>query len=112
MAQCYAQSATIKVQESTLNTGHEQNRPTLPADDGDFYQIAGLLSKDEQQLLARVRAFMEQQVAPIINHYWVRAAFPFDILPDFGALGIAGIPYHDYGCAGKSALLDGFVMME
>jgi glutaryl-CoA dehydrogenase len=90
-----------------MSTGREPKVAALPAVDGDFYQIAGLLSKEEQQLLGRVRAFMEQQVAPIINHYWVRAAFPFDILPDFRTLGIAGIPYHGHSCPGKSALLDG-----
>src|SRR4029453_8862514 len=41
-----------------------------------------------------------------------RAAFPFDILPGFRALGIAGAPYQGYGCPGKSSLLDGFVAME
>ena len=97
-----------------MSIGHERNAAAaaLPAVDGDFYQIAGLLSKEEQLLLGRVRAFMEAQVAPIINHYWVRAAFPFDILPGFRALGIAGMPYHGYGCPGKSTLLDGFVAME
>jgi glutaryl-CoA dehydrogenase len=86
--------------------------PALPAVDGDFYQIAGLLSEEDRQVLDRVRAFMEAQVAPIINHYWTRAAFPFDILPGFRALGIAGMPYQGYGCPGKSTLLDGFISME
>jgi len=84
----------------------------LGADDGDFYQIAGLLSEDDRQLLVRVRAFMEEQVAPIINDYWTRAKFPFEILPGFRELGIAGLPYQGYGCRGKSTLLDGFVGME
>jgi glutaryl-CoA dehydrogenase len=97
-----------------MSTEHEPNSvaTALPAVDDDFYQIAHLLSKADQQLLGRVRGFMEAQVAPIINHYWTRAAFPFDILPGLRALGIAGIPYHGYGCPGKSALLDGFVAME
>jgi glutaryl-CoA dehydrogenase len=95
-----------------MSTGHTSNAAALPAVDADFYQIANLLSKADQQLLARVRAFMEQQVAPIINDYWVRAAFPFDVLPDFRDLGIAGTLYQGYGCPGRSALLDGFVAME
>ena len=59
-----------------MSTVRERNAATtaLPAVDGDFYQIAGLLSEDDRQLLGRVRVFMEEQVAPIINHYWVRAA--------------------------------------
>ncbi|HJZ50400.1 MAG TPA: acyl-CoA dehydrogenase family protein [Roseiflexaceae bacterium] len=97
-----------------MNNGRERSAATttLPAIDGDFYQIAGLLSDADRRLLGRVRTFMEQQVAPIINRYWTRAAFPFDILPGFRELGIAGTPYQGYGCPGRSTLLDGFVAME
>lgn len=35
--------------------------------DGDFYRIAQLVSPLDQALLARVRAFAEEKVAPIIN---------------------------------------------
>jgi glutaryl-CoA dehydrogenase len=83
-----------------------------PADDGDFYQVAGLLSDEDRQLLGRVRAYMEQQVAPIISHSCVRAAFPFEIIAGLRALNIAGLAYHGYGCPGKSALLDGFLAVE
>ena len=57
-----------------------------PAADGDFYQIAELLDEADRQLLGQVRAFMEERVAPIINDYWARAAFPFDIPPGFREL--------------------------
>ena len=87
---------------------HDQ---TLPGD-GDFYQLTSLLSAEDQQILARVREFMETQVAPIINDYWVRAAFPFDLIPGIRDLNVAGLSYQGYGCAGKSALLDGFLSME
>src|SRR5262249_7434268 len=100
--------------ENPMNNGRERSAATttLPAIDGDFYQIAGLLSDADRRLLGRVRTFMEQPVAPIINRYWTRAAFPFDILPGFRELGIAGTPYQGYGCPGRSTLLDGFVAME
>ncbi|HJZ45907.1 MAG TPA: acyl-CoA dehydrogenase family protein, partial [Roseiflexaceae bacterium] len=84
----------------------------LGAADGDFYQIAGLLPEEDRQLLGQVRMFMEERVAPIINRYWTRAEFPFEILPAFRDLNIAGLPYQGYGCRGKSTLLDGFVSME
>jgi glutaryl-CoA dehydrogenase len=80
--------------------------------EGDFYQVTGMLSEDDRQLLVRVRTFMKDEVAPIINRYWMRAEFPFEIIPGLRELGIAGTPYHGYGCPGKSTLLDGFVMME
>jgi glutaryl-CoA dehydrogenase len=80
--------------------------------DGDFYHIAGLVGAADQGLLRRVRAFAEQKVAPIINHYWGRAEFPFELIAEYGALGIAGAPYQGFGCPGRSALLDGLIMME
>jgi glutaryl-CoA dehydrogenase len=98
--------------EADMTAREKTTATKLPEVDGDFYQIAGMLSEDGRQLLGRVRAFMEAEVAPIINHYWTRAAFPFDILPGFAKLGIAGTPYAGYGCPGKSTLLDGFISME
>jgi glutaryl-CoA dehydrogenase len=55
---------------------------------------------------------MEAEVAPIINHYWIREEFPHQIIPGLAALNIAGLAYHGYGCPGKSTLLDGMVAME
>jgi glutaryl-CoA dehydrogenase len=80
--------------------------------DGDFYRVADLLSADDQSLLRRVRTFMEEEVAPVITKYWTRAEFPFELIPGYAALGVAGAGYSGYGCAGRSTLLDGFVMLE
>ncbi len=60
----------------------------------------------------RVRAFMESEVTPIINHYWTREEFPYQLIPGLAALGIVGTSYHGYGCPGKTSLLDGVLMME
>src|ERR1700733_13740962 len=79
---------------------------------GDFYKVADLLSAEDQSLLRRVRTFMEQEVAPVITKYWTRAEFPFELIPGYAALGVAGAGYNGYGCAGRSTLLDGFVMLE
>jgi glutaryl-CoA dehydrogenase len=98
----------------TRVTTRGQNKITaafLPIN-GDFYQITELLSEADQELLARVRAFMEEQVALIINGYWARAEFPFQIFPGLRELNIAGLPYQGYGCPGKTDLLDGLVAME
>lgn len=80
--------------------------------DEDFYQITALLDPEDQALLARVRAFASEQVAPIINQYWGRAEFPFEVIRPYGALGIAGAGYRGFGCLGRSTLLDGLIMME
>jgi glutaryl-CoA dehydrogenase len=83
----------------------------MPAD-ADFYALELLLEDEDRALLHRVRAFMENEVQPIINHYWTRARFPHELLPGLAELGIAGLPYAGYGCPGRSRLLDGMVAME
>jgi glutaryl-CoA dehydrogenase len=83
-----------------------------PAIDGDFYRIGDLLNDEERALAKRVREFMETEVAPIIEDYWARDKFPFEIIPRMAKLGIGGIGYEGYGCAGGSMLLNGFVSME
>ncbi|HEX9375867.1 MAG TPA: acyl-CoA dehydrogenase family protein [Actinomycetota bacterium] len=80
--------------------------------DADFYALELLLDDEDRDLLHDIRAFMEKEVQPIINRYWTRAQFPFEILPGLRELGITGLPYEGYGCAGKSPLLDGMVSME
>src|SRR5260370_12333014 len=84
----------------------------LPEPDSDFYSIRQILSAPEQELLGKVRAFMETKVAPIITKYWAEDAFPFEIIPAIRELNIVGLGFTGYGCPGGSTLLDGFVAME
>jgi glutaryl-CoA dehydrogenase len=83
----------------------------MPAD-ADFYALELLLDEEDRTLLHRVRAFLEKEVQPVINHYWTRARFPHELLPGMAELGIAGLPYAGYGCPGRDRLLDGMVAME
>jgi glutaryl-CoA dehydrogenase len=78
----------------------------------DFYWLYELLSEDELALLSRVREFMEERVAPVINGYWTRAEFPFELVEPWAELGLGGLPYDRYGCPGASFLLDGLAAME
>ena len=84
----------------------------LPQANGDFYSINATLSEEDQALLRRVRDFLEAEVTPIINQYWIREEFPHQIIPKLADLGIAGLAYHGYGCPGKSTTLDGLLAME
>src|SRR5258708_6416015 len=85
---------------------------TLPKPNGDFYQFTQSLSDADQAVLKKVRAFMETSVAPVINKYWAEDAFPFQLVPGFRDLKIAGLGYNGYECAGGSTLLAGFAAME
>jgi glutaryl-CoA dehydrogenase len=82
----------------------------------DFYLLEQLLDDDGRELLQRVRTFMEKSVQPVINHYWVREEFPFDLIGEMRTLGIAGLSYDGYGCPGggiaQRCLLDGMIAME
>jgi glutaryl-CoA dehydrogenase len=104
---------------SALETGRpsdarrqDERAPAQPPVSGDFYGIVSTLGDEDQAIVQRVRAFMEAEVAPIINRYWMRAEFPFELIPKLAALDIAGIAYQGYGCAGKSTVLDGMLALE
>ncbi len=83
-----------------------------PPVNGDFYSIGQILTEEEQSVTAKVRAFMEAEVAPIIEDYWMRDEFPHELLPKIAKLGIGGLGYEGYGSAGGSQLLSGMVAME
>ena len=78
----------------------------------DFYELYDLLPDVDRALLGQVRAFMEESVAPIINRYWTRAEFPFELVAPWAELGLGGLPYEGYGCPGASYLLEGLAALE
>lgn len=94
-----------------LQGGGGRKKPKPPVN-GDFYELGSTLVGEDIEILERVRAFMETEIRPIANDYWKRAEFPMEIIPKLAALNICGLTYQGYGCAGKSALLEGFLAME
>ncbi|HEU5342802.1 MAG TPA: acyl-CoA dehydrogenase family protein [Ktedonobacterales bacterium] len=107
-----AQSQPAKPPKPAKSAQSQAESRTLPPVSGDFYHLAAMMSADDQAILQRVRAFMEAEVAPIITRYWIRAEFPFELIPKMAALDIAGIAYQGYGCPGKTTLLDGMIAVE
>src|ERR1700730_5863434 len=88
----------------------ENSMTTAP--DADFYALESLLDDSGRELLLRVMDVMEKSVQPIINDYWIRAAFPHELVPAMARLGIAGLGYEGYECPGGGSLLSGMVAME
>jgi glutaryl-CoA dehydrogenase len=78
----------------------------------DFYAIEDMLDERDRAFLAEVRSFMREEVAPIINDYWSREEFPHQVFPRMAEIGMGGMALEGYGCAGRGALVDGFVAME
>src|SRR6201996_2990910 len=96
----------------TTTTASKPAPKPVPVPDGDFYQLVELLTPEERAVVKKVRTYMENKVQPIINKYWSDDAFPFELLPSFKELGVGGLGYEGYGCAGGSQKLFGFVAME
>jgi len=83
-----------------------------PLADADFYLLEQTLEPSGRDLLHRIRSYLEKEVQPVINNYWIREEFPHDIVAEMRSLGIAGLSYDGYGCPGGGCLLDGMVAME
>jgi len=78
----------------------------------DFYRIDDLLTEQEREVRDRVRTFSDKEILPIINDYWERAEFPFELVPKLAALNLAGGTIQGYGCPGLSPVAAGLVAME
>ncbi|MCP8998232.1 acyl-CoA dehydrogenase family protein [Pseudarthrobacter sp. RMG13] len=70
------------------------------------------LTAEERELRGRVRNFVDKDLLPVINGYWERAEFPFELIPKLAALGIIGSTIQGFGCPGLSRLAAGMVATE
>ncbi len=92
--------------------GGRGKQKELPEINGDFYELSQRLSDEDRALQLRVREFMEREIKPLVNHYWLRDEFPFEIIPRFAEMNLCGVTYEGYGCPNKSFLMEGIIAME
>ncbi|MFJ7292785.1 acyl-CoA dehydrogenase family protein [Streptomyces collinus] len=80
----------------------------------DFYTYEALLPDDERGLLLKARAFMRDEVKPLVNRNWAKGEFPTELIGLFRESGLAGLPYEGYGehRPAVSNLLSGTMAME
>ncbi|WP_377266856.1 acyl-CoA dehydrogenase family protein [Peterkaempfera sp. SMS 1(5)a] len=81
----------------------------LPA---DFYTHEDLLSDRERERIESIREFLRTQAAPVVDDYWARAEFPFQLVEGFGRLGLMDWADPDSPEARPSNLLAGFIALE
>lgn len=93
-----------------LSAGGKHKDP--PPVDGDFYNLSHTLTAEERTLQLRVRHFMETEVKPIVDEYWLKAEFPHHLIPKLAQLNICGTTYTGYGCPGMSHIMEGILAME
>ena len=78
----------------------------------DYYLIAEQLTESEMGYLRRAQQFVDNDVLPVINGYWERAEFPFELVEKLAKLDIVGDGIEGYGCPPMSPIAAGLVNME
>lgn len=79
----------------------------------DYYLMDDLLSDEHKLIRDSARAWVKQEVSPIIEDYYERAEFPKQIIPGLAAIGGFG-PYipEEYGGPGLDQISYGLIMQE
>jgi glutaryl-CoA dehydrogenase len=73
----------------------------------DYFRIADQLTSEELGYLLRTRAFVDDEVLPVINGYWERAEFPWPLIEKLAKVGIVGDGIQGYGCPPMSPIATG-----
>ena len=79
----------------------------------DFYDVDGLLSEEQRAVRDTVRAWVDDNLLPIIGDCYVEGKFPKQLIPGMAELGLFGanLP-EEYGCAGLDNVAYGLIMQE
>ena len=80
--------------------------------DDDVLNLDTLLTAEELELRASVRAFVTERIRPNISAWYEEAHFPLELVPELGRLGVLGMHLQGYGCPGRSAVDYGLAAME
>lgn len=90
-----------------------KRRPkVVPAVNGDFYEIADVLSAEERAMQQTIRNYMEQRVRPVIGAYWERGEFPHELVPSFARMIGETFGTRPYAIDGLGPTLTGIACME
>jgi glutaryl-CoA dehydrogenase len=95
-----------------IEGGSGGKKKELPEINGDFYELHLRLNDEDRAMQLKMREFMEREIKPIVNNFWLHDEFPYEVIPKFGELGLCGVTYQGYGCPGKSFLMEGILAME
>lgn len=100
--------------DATTETGAERGFPASAREgiDSDYFLLEELIDDDSRAVRDRVRAFVDRRLLPVINDYWERAEFPFELIPNLAELGIAGSRIEGHGCPGLGPLAAGLATLE
>ncbi|MCW5982297.1 MAG: acyl-CoA dehydrogenase family protein [Bryobacteraceae bacterium] len=78
----------------------------------DYMMIDSLFSEEELMVRQTARAFVEDNVVPVIRGCYRDGVFPSHLIRQMGELGFFGANLEGYGCAGMSNVEYGLIMQE
>jgi len=78
----------------------------------DFLECDSLLTDDERLVRANTRAFIEDNLIPLIEQCNRDGRFPRELVKPMGAMGFYGATIDGYGCAGMNNIEYGLVTQE
>jgi glutaryl-CoA dehydrogenase len=78
---------------------------------GDFFALESALSSQEQELIVRLRAYLES-VQPTLDALWESAEFPTGIVAGLSEVGIIGLTWPETAPFENSAEFRGWVSLE
>jgi len=79
----------------------------------DFLNLDSLLAEDERAVRDTVRAWVDENLIPVIGEAYIEGKFPRQLIPGMAELGLFGanLP-EEYGCAGLNNVAYGLIMQE
>ncbi|MGH7517545.1 MAG: acyl-CoA dehydrogenase family protein [Gemmatimonadales bacterium] len=79
----------------------------------DFIGLDALLSEEERAVRDTVRAWVDENLMPVIGRAYLEGRFPKQLIPGMAELGLFGanLP-EEYGCAGLNNVAYGLIMQE
>ena len=79
----------------------------------DFCDTDSLLSEEERAVRDTIRAWVDQELLPVIRESYVERRFPRELIPQMADLGVFGANMPEkYGCADLNSVAYGLIMQE
>lgn len=79
----------------------------------DFFKTDDLLSEEERAVRDTVRAWVDDELVPVIGEAYTQRRFPKELVPQMAELGMFGANMPEkYGCAELNNVAYGLIMQE
>jgi glutaryl-CoA dehydrogenase len=78
----------------------------------DYFGVREPFTPQQEDYLVRTRHFVDNDVIPVINDYWDKAEFPWQLVEKLRPLELVGDGVKGYGCPDMDPMSAGLIAME